>query len=75
MLDRYHGDLSKSLAAYNAGERAVDLSGGVPDYRETQMYVQKVTDSLFPARLGARHRSYGVRRGNRCGGKRKRAAA
>ncbi len=25
LLDRYNGDLPKSLAAYNAGERAVDL--------------------------------------------------
>jgi hypothetical protein len=47
LLDRYNGDLSKSLAAYNAGERAVDLSRGIPDYRETRMYVQKVTDAYF----------------------------
>ncbi len=32
LLDRYNGDLPKSLAAYNAGERAVDLSGGVPAF-------------------------------------------
>ena len=30
LLDRYNGDLTKSLAAYNAGEHAVDLSSGVP---------------------------------------------
>ena len=47
LLDRYNGDLPKSLAAYNAGERAVDLSGGVPSYLETQMYVQKVTRAYF----------------------------
>jgi soluble lytic murein transglycosylase-like protein len=47
LLDRYNGDLTKSLAAYNAGERAVDLSGGVPAYPETQRYVQKVTDTYF----------------------------
>lgn len=47
LLDRYNGDLPKSLAAYNAGERAVDLSGGIPDYRETRMYVQKVTANYF----------------------------
>jgi Transglycosylase SLT domain len=47
LLDRYNGDLPKSLAAYNAGERAVDLSGGIPDYRETRMYVQKVTNTYF----------------------------
>lgn len=47
LLDRYNGDLPKSLAAYNAGERAVDLSGGIPDYRETRTYVQRVTDNYF----------------------------
>ena len=47
LLDRYNGDLTKSLAAYNAGERAVDLNRGVPPYLETQRYVQKVTDAYF----------------------------
>lgn len=47
LLDRYNGDLSKSLAAYNAGEGAVDKSGGVPWYPETQRYVRKVTDAYF----------------------------
>jgi soluble lytic murein transglycosylase-like protein len=47
LLDHYNGDLSKSLAAYNAGEHAVDLSGGVPWYPETRKYVRKVTDAYF----------------------------
>jgi soluble lytic murein transglycosylase-like protein len=47
LLDRYNGDLRKTLAAYNAGEGAVDQSGGVPRYRETQQYVQKVTHAYF----------------------------
>jgi soluble lytic murein transglycosylase-like protein len=47
LLNRYNGDLTKSLAAYNAGERAVDNNGGVPPYWETQRYVQKVTDAYF----------------------------
>jgi soluble lytic murein transglycosylase-like protein len=47
LLDRYNGDLSKSLAAYNAGEGAVDKSNGVPWYPETRRYVQKVTDAYF----------------------------
>ena len=47
LLDKYNGDLPKSLAAYNAGERAVDDSGGVPWYPETQRYVQKVTQAYF----------------------------
>ena len=47
LLDRYNGDLSKSLAAYNAGERAVDVIGGVPWFPETRRYVRKVTDAYF----------------------------
>ncbi len=47
LLDRYNGDLPKTLAAYNAGEHAVDLYRGVPWYPETQRYVQKVTHAYF----------------------------
>ena len=47
LLDRYHHNLDLSLAAYNAGEGAVERTGGVPPYRETRTYVQKVTESYF----------------------------
>jgi hypothetical protein len=47
LLQRYNGDVVKAVAAYNAGPRAVDRFGGVPDYRETRNYVQKVTSSYF----------------------------
>ncbi len=42
LLVRYDGDVALALAAYNAGEEAVRLHGGIPPYRETQEYVQKV---------------------------------
>ncbi|HAJ90406.1 MAG TPA: lytic transglycosylase [Rhodospirillaceae bacterium] len=45
LLDRYEGDISLAVAAYNAGEGAVDKYGDVPPYPETKAYVQKV--SLF----------------------------
>jgi soluble lytic murein transglycosylase-like protein len=43
LLDMFGGDLPLSLAAYNAGEGAVQRSGGIPSYAETKDYVSKVT--------------------------------
>lgn len=41
-LDRFGGDVTKALAAYNAGPGAVERFGGVPPYEETQNYVRRV---------------------------------
>lgn len=44
MLDLFGGDVKKAVAAYNAGPAAVKNYGGVPPYKETQNYVNKVLD-------------------------------
>ncbi len=42
LIDRYEGNLSLVLAAYNAGETAVKRWGTIPPFKETQNYVKKV---------------------------------
>jgi soluble lytic murein transglycosylase-like protein len=47
LLTTYGGDLTKSLAAYNAGQAAVDRYNGVPPYNETQLYVRKALAAYY----------------------------
>lgn len=42
LMDRYEGNLSLSLAAYNSGETAVKKWGTIPPFKETKDYVRKV---------------------------------
>lgn len=42
LLNQFGGNLSNTLAAYNAGASAVMQYGGVPPYQETQTYVKRV---------------------------------
>ena len=42
LMTRYNGNLPLVLAAYNAGEQAVAVYGGVPPYRETRRYVARI---------------------------------
>ena len=42
LLGRYQNDLALSLAAYNAGSKAVEKHRGIPPFAETQQYVRRV---------------------------------
>jgi soluble lytic murein transglycosylase len=42
LLDRFGGDLRLTLAAYNAGIKAVEQHRGIPPFAETQQYVRRV---------------------------------
>ena len=49
LLDKYDGDERLALAAYNAGEPAVDRCMCVPNYPETQDYVARILAIRGPA--------------------------
>jgi soluble lytic murein transglycosylase-like protein len=46
LLDYYQGDYPKAIAAYNAGEKAVDKYKGIPPFAETRNYVSQVSKNL-----------------------------
>lgn len=62
LLERYRGSVPLAVAAYNAGEQAVDAHGGIPPFPETRQYVQRVllaaglADAPSPADVMYRYR-------------------
>jgi len=52
LSDRFNGNQDKMIAAYNAGEGNVRRFGGIPPFRETRDYVQRVRS--FQRDLGSR---------------------
>jgi hypothetical protein len=52
LLDSFGGNLGLTLAAYNAGEKAVEQHNGIPPYRETQQYVRQITSLYKGGNIG-----------------------
>lgn len=50
LLKQFKGNVALAVAAYNAGEKAVERYGGIPPYDETRAYVRKIR-AIYP-RMG-----------------------
>ena len=46
LLESFRGDVPLTLAAYNAGQGAVERNGGIPPYTETRNYVRRITSLM-----------------------------
>jgi soluble lytic murein transglycosylase-like protein len=55
LLVNFGGDVSLSLAAYNAGQGAVERSRGIPPYTETRNYVKRITNLMSSDGLDSRY--------------------
>jgi Transglycosylase SLT domain len=53
LLESYGGNVPLSLAAYNAGSKAVARSAGVPHFAETRNYVRRITNLYYGGAPGS----------------------
>jgi soluble lytic murein transglycosylase-like protein len=53
LLEMFPNDISRALAAYNAGENAVIRTGGIPPYEETMTYVKRALTVYYGRPYGA----------------------
>jgi soluble lytic murein transglycosylase-like protein len=74
LLDLYHNDPIKALAAYNAGANRVQQYHGVPPYRETKAYVARIVRD-FNARKQAQTKAAQARNKNASKERSQRASA
>ncbi len=65
LLDRYHYDLAKALAAYNAGPHRVEQYHGVPPYAETRAYVARIIRDFNRQKLAERKAATAVSKKNK----------
>jgi soluble lytic murein transglycosylase-like protein len=63
LLDQYHDDPIKALAAYNAGAHRVKQYNGVPPYEETRAYIAKIVRD-FNAKKRAQMKAAAAAKGN-----------
>lgn len=57
LLDRYHYDLGKALAAYNAGPHRVEQYHGIPPYQDTRAYVARIIRDFNRQKLAEQRKS------------------